>query len=84
MVEGLIGQAMKMASEKVVPIYGMIRPRAGDFVYSELEIQTMELEIDAFREKKLAGIVFGANKVNGELDEKILARLAKRGQVKLN
>jgi copper homeostasis protein len=60
----------------------MIRPRLGDFSYSQAEIQSMELDIDAVREANLNGIVFGANRSNiWELDDKIMERLARRAQV---
>jgi len=42
-----------------IPIMVMVRPRGGDFVYSEEEIRQMELEIDFFKQAGVAGIVFG-------------------------
>jgi copper homeostasis protein len=39
----------------------MIRPRAGDFVWSEAEVAMMEAEIAAVRAAGLAGVVLGAS-----------------------
>lgn len=36
----------------------MIRPRMGDFVYDEAEVETMQLDIDTARAAGLAGVVF--------------------------
>uniref|UniRef100_A0A1I8B3I6 Copper homeostasis protein cutC homolog n=1 Tax=Meloidogyne hapla TaxID=6305 RepID=A0A1I8B3I6_MELHA len=58
----------------------MIRPRSGDFIYSNYEIETMEMDIDAIRASGLSGVVFGANLDNYKLDEKVLERLCKRAQ----
>ena len=51
---------MTLAARAPVPVYAMIRPRAGDFVFSPAEIDQMRREIDAVREAGLAGVVLGA------------------------
>jgi len=68
---GLIAQA-RMSE---IPIYAMIRPRGGDFVYSELELQSMESDIQATRQAGLAGVVFGALKADQTLDQSALRML---------
>jgi copper homeostasis protein len=51
---------MRMAREKVkVPIFAMIRPRAGDFVYSPHELARMSRDIAAARRMGMDGIVLG-------------------------
>lgn len=57
--------------EKKIPIFVMIRPRGGDFYYSDAEFEEMKAQIDAFRslslssssskeeEEEIAGFVFG-------------------------
>ena len=67
---------MTLAARAPVPVYAMIRPRAGDFVFSPAEIDQMRREIDAAREAGLAGVVLGASEPGGALDEALLARLA--------
>lgn len=68
---GLIG----LASGCGVPVVAMIRPRAGDFVWSEAEVAMMEAEIAAARAAGLAGVVLGASRPDGRLDVAVLRRL---------
>lgn len=70
---GLIAQARGSG----VPIYAMIRVRAGNFIYSEAELRAMEAEIAAVRDSGLAGVVFGAIDAAGALDRAALSRLIK-------
>lgn len=58
----------------------MIRPRAGNFVYTENEIRQMKLEIDWAKKAGAAGIVFGLLTPENKIDIKntrILAEYAK-------
>src|SRR5260370_24300752 len=51
---------MRMARKKVkVPIFAMIRPRAGDFVYSPHELAQMHSDIATARRMGMDGIVLG-------------------------
>ena len=68
---GLIG----LAAGCGVPVVAMIRPRAGDFVWSEAEVAMMEAEIAAVRAAGLAGVVLGASLPDGQLDVAVLRRL---------
>ena len=43
-----------------VPIYSMIRPRPGDFVYAAAELETMKRDIAAAQESGMNGLVLGA------------------------
>lgn len=58
-----------------VPVYVMVRPRAGDFDYSPSELAGMEREIAQIRDLGLAGVVLGAGSERG-LDIQALDRLA--------
>jgi copper homeostasis protein len=42
-----------------VPLHVLIRPRAGDFVYSKSELQSMQLQIDAAKQLDANGVVLG-------------------------
>ena len=42
-----------------IPFMVMIRPRGGNFIYSEYEIRQMELDITRFKEVGVKGVVFG-------------------------
>lgn len=66
---------MDMAGRAGVPVMAMIRPSAGDFVWSEAEIAMMEIEIAAARSVGLAGVVLGASLDDGRLDVSVLQRL---------
>lgn len=71
---------MRHAASAPVPIHTMIRPRAGDFVYSEREISTMLADVDAVRAHGHTGVVFGASLADGRLDEAVLRRLVVHAQ----
>lgn len=60
-----------------VPVMAMIRPRAGDFVWLEAELQAMEADIAAVRAAGLAGVVLGASLPDGRLDVPALRRLVR-------
>jgi copper homeostasis protein len=53
----------------------MVRPRAGDFVYSPDELDLMVAEIRALASSGVAGVVVGATLGNGAPDRDALGRL---------
>ncbi|CAI9401026.1 Copper homeostasis protein CutC [Pleomorphomonas sp. T1.2MG-36] len=63
------------ASKSTVPVRAMIRPRAGDFVFTDAEMDVMLADIAAVRAAGLAGVVLGATTAENELDIAALARL---------
>ena len=66
---------MAIAAKAAVPVYAMIRPRAGNFVFSQAEIDVMCGDIDAARAAGLAGVVLGMSVEGGALDENGLMKL---------
>jgi len=46
----------------------MVRPRIGDFVYSEGELRTMEEDILWFKDLGITGVVFGVLRPDGTVD----------------
>ncbi|NHF73280.1 copper homeostasis protein CutC [Paracoccus xiamenensis] len=64
---------MALAGDCGLPVLAMIRPRAGDFVWSPEERAAMRAEIAAARAAGLAGVVIGASLPDGRLDEEVLA-----------
>ena len=66
---------MRTAAHAPVPVHAMIRPRAGDFVFSESDIAVMLADIDDAHAAGLAGVVLGASRPDGQLDEALLQRL---------
>ncbi len=53
----------------------MIRPRGGDFHYSERELEVMELDVAAAREAGADGVVFGLLRTDGTIDRERAAPL---------
>lgn len=64
-------------SNLTIPVMAMVRPRGGDFIYSEDEIQQMGAEIEFFKQSGVAGVVFGLLTKDGEIDVKNTSRLAR-------
>jgi copper homeostasis protein len=60
-----------------IPVMAMIRPRGGNFVYSEDELLQMESEIAYFKQSGVAGVVFGLLTNDGSVDVENTRRLAK-------
>jgi len=53
-------ELMSAAREQLrIPIFTMIRPRAGNFVYSDTELDTMKKEIDSAKKLGIDGAVLG-------------------------
>ncbi|MFN3783783.1 MAG: copper homeostasis protein CutC [Spirosomataceae bacterium] len=63
---GLIEQAKEAVS---IPLFIMIRPRGGDFLYSDSELKTMISDIHWARKMGADGLVFGCLTPHGKLDE---------------
>ncbi|MBS1095677.1 copper homeostasis protein CutC [Gluconobacter wancherniae] len=63
------------ASALPCPAYAMIRPRGGDFVFSETEEQVMRADIAACASARFCGVVLGASLPDGRLDAVMLGRL---------
>lgn len=70
------GGGMAAAAGCGVPVMAMIRPRAGDFVWSGAEVTAMQADIAQARAAGLAGVVLGAALPDGRLDRGVLAALA--------
>ena len=71
---------MALAAKASTPVYAMIRPRAGDFVFGLGDEAAMLGDIDAVRSAGLAGVVIGANLADGRLDVALLERLGLRSK----
>lgn len=51
-----------------IPIFAMIRPRAGDFAYSDAEYAAMQREIEVAKRLGADGLVFGILRRNAHVD----------------
>jgi len=59
----------KTCSELDIPVVVMARPRAGNFVHTADEIETMKAAIDQAKAAGAAGIVFGLLTPDNKIDE---------------
>ncbi|WP_458072228.1 copper homeostasis protein CutC [Rhodanobacter sp. BL-MT-08] len=58
-----------LAREKLsIPLYVLIRPRAGDFLYSDLECETMLRDIETCAQAGCDGVVLGVLDADGNVD----------------
>lgn len=67
---------IEAARGSAAAVYAMIRPRDGDFVFSPADEAAMLAEIRFIRAAGLAGVVLGASRPDGTLDEAVLGRLS--------
>ncbi len=66
---------MRLAANSPIPVYAMMRPRAGTFVYGADEIDLIRGDIDAAAGAGLPGVVLGASTASGALDAETCAAL---------
>lgn len=66
---------MAEAARSPIPVMAMIRPRAGGFVWSTEDLRQMKADIAAARAAGLSGVVLGASRPDGRLDEWMLTTL---------
>lgn len=60
---------MKIAKEiSTIPVYAMIRPRQGDFLFSNSEVDLMLEDVKAAKMAGLDGIVIGVLQANGKVN----------------
>lgn len=71
--ESLIKDALAVAG--VVPVNVLVRPREGDFVYSEEEAAQMLESIELCRALGASGVVIGALRSDGSVDMSLMCRL---------
>ena len=63
--ESLISEVVDRVA---VPVFVMIRPRGGSFVYSTTELEDMKRDIDRARDLDADGLVFGVLNSSGRID----------------
>ncbi len=63
---GTVRTALDLAT---ISFHVIVRPRGGDFLYSEAEYRSMLADVAALREMGVAGVVVGCLTADGEIDE---------------
>lgn len=58
-----------------LPVYVMIRPRGGDFVYDESEVAVMHADIQLAKEAGVDGLVLGCLNPDGTVNEQLTRQL---------
>ena len=69
---GVINEAIKLTREKSVDLCVIIRPRGGDFVYTDLEVEAMLTDIRAAKEIGVTSFVLGALTRDRKLDQRVM------------
>ncbi|HEV2480420.1 MAG TPA: copper homeostasis protein CutC [Puia sp.] len=70
------GGAIRTAREQLhIALYPIIRPRGGDFLYSDQEFRSMIRDIDYCKQVGCNGVVFGILLPDGSVDKARCARL---------
>ncbi|KAM6264737.1 copper homeostasis protein cutC homolog isoform 1-T1 [Spheniscus humboldti] len=62
-----------------VPVFVMIRPRGGDFLYSDREVEVMKADIRLAKLHGADGLVFGALTEDGRIDTELCTALLAQG-----
>ncbi|UPR33431.1 copper homeostasis protein CutC [Vibrio cyclitrophicus] len=70
---GMMKQAARISS---VPVYAMIRPRQGDFIFDADDVLSMLDDIEACANAGLNGVVLGVLAPNGSIDMPKMQQLA--------
>jgi copper homeostasis protein len=63
---GMVEEALRRAT---IPFHVIVRPRGGDFLYSEIEFAAMLGDVRALRGLGVAGVVVGCLTPDGAIDE---------------
>lgn len=69
--EAMMEEAIGMG----IPVQVLVRPREGDFVYDKDEVEGMSRDIRLAKRLGANGVVIGALKPDGSIDEDIIRRL---------
>ena len=70
-----LGTVRAALDQATVPFHVMVRPRGGDFLYSETEYTSMLADVSALRDLGVPGVVFGCLNADGTIDEKRMGEL---------
>lgn len=73
----VIEHTIKYADEKNIPVMTMVRPRGGNFVYSESEFEMMKKDLEMMKELGTHGVVFGALTSDNRIHREQVTELVK-------
>ena len=75
---------MVISTNVTIPCFAMVRPRAGDFVYTDLELKAMERDIEVMISCGATGLVLGCLTTKGEVDTEAVTRLVSKARGELS
>ena len=78
---GVTKKVVEYAHNLNIPVVVMIRPRAGNFVYTKDEIAIMLSDIEMASLAGADGVTFGCIDTNGELDQENMSKLIQLAHV---
>jgi len=68
--------AIGLACRKLrIPLHVLIRPRAGDFIYSPLDLEVMERDVETAKSLGAAGVVLGVLHPDGSINVEHTSKL---------
>ncbi len=73
-----LGLFLEVKKHVKIPVFVMIRPREGDFIYTDTEIKVMEADIALFKQHGADGFVFGCLTKEGNVDVALTSRLVEQ------
>jgi copper homeostasis protein len=63
-----VSMMRKLHEELEIPVFSVVRPRAGDYVYSDGEFAIMKRDITVARDMGMDGVVFGILRPDASID----------------
>jgi len=63
------GSLLAMSKQQTVPVFPIIRPRGGDFLYTDMEFQIMKQDVIVAKELGFKGVVIGLLNSDGRIDK---------------
>jgi len=74
-------ELLRAVRERVrLPIVSMVRPRAGNFLYSDAEFAAMRREVETAKEFQMDGVVLGLLNADGRIDVERSAQLVEQAR----
>lgn len=75
---GVIQKTLKFAQSEQIPTMVMVRPRGGNFVYTEAEFEIMKMDMQVIKDLGAEGVVFGCLTEDGRVDRQKTSELVKQ------
>jgi copper homeostasis protein len=69
------GTVAAIAANVAVPVFAMLRPRGGDFLFDRFDVDAMQRDADALRGAGAGGIVTGVLRPDGTIDRERMRAL---------